>query len=92
MHDDVEALFQRTLHARAGEGIVGDGDDAALAADLADCGQVGQFQHRIGRGFDPNHFRVGLQGGEQVIVEGLQGLRPDAPVAPAPVAVTIPGG
>ena len=35
---------------------------------------------------------AGLQGGEQVIVEGLQGLRPDAPVAPAPVQVTIPGG
>jgi membrane fusion protein (multidrug efflux system) len=34
----------------------------------------------------------GLQGGEQVIVEGLQGLRPDAPVAPAPAVVAIPGG
>jgi membrane fusion protein (multidrug efflux system) len=31
----------------------------------------------------------GLSGGEQVIVEGLQGVRPGAPVRPSPVLQTI---
>ena len=34
----------------------------------------------------------GLNGGEQVIVDGLQGLRPDAPVAPAPARPAVAGG
>ena len=66
VHDDVEAVFQRALHQRAGEGIVGHGDDAPCAADVGNRAQVGQFQHRVGGRFDPHHLRFRAQRGQQV--------------------------
>jgi hypothetical protein len=61
VHDDVDAQFQRALHDRAGEGVVADGEDAALAALARDGAQVGQLQHRVGRRLDPHHLRLGTQ-------------------------------
>jgi membrane fusion protein (multidrug efflux system) len=34
----------------------------------------------------------GLKAGEQVIVEGLQGIRPDTPVQATPARIAVPGG
>ncbi len=42
---------------RAGEGVVGRGDQAALLARAAMAGQVGQAQQRIGRRLHPDHPR-----------------------------------
>ena len=67
MHDDVEAVFQRPLHQRAGKRVVGHGDDAARAADVGNRPQVGQFQHRVGRRFHPHHLRFRAQRGQQVL-------------------------
>jgi hypothetical protein len=55
VHHDVEAVFQRALDQRAGEGVVGHGDDAAFAADAAiarksasfSMGLVGVSTHTI---------------------------------------------
>jgi membrane fusion protein (multidrug efflux system) len=73
---------------------------AALIADqggtyvfVAENGKAVVKRIKIGGEVGTNvAVEAGLQGGEQVIVEGLQGLRPDAPVTPAPVPVAIPGG
>jgi hypothetical protein len=55
VHHDVEAVFQRALDQRAGEGVVGHGDDAPFAADLGDRLQIRQLEHGIGRRLDPHH-------------------------------------
>ncbi|MNN85304.1 hypothetical protein D3C81_2025770 [compost metagenome] len=57
MDDDVEAVFERSLHQRAGKRVVGHGDDAPLAADVGDRAQVGQLQHGVGGRLDPHHLR-----------------------------------
>ena len=58
MHDDVEAVLQRPLHLGAGEGVVGDGEDAALARRRRRRREVGQPQQRVGRRLDPDHPRL----------------------------------
>ncbi len=65
MHDDIEAMLQRPLHPGAGEGVVADGDDSALARDGRNGGQIDQLQQGIGGRLYPNHFRLGLEGGFQ---------------------------
>jgi len=73
---------------------------AALIADqggtyvfVAENGKAVVKRLKLGAEVGPNvAVEQGLEGGEQVIVEGLQGLRPNAPVEPAPIAVAIPGG
>src|SRR5688572_4656781 len=62
VHHDVEAVLQRLLDPRRGEGVVADGNDAALARDGGDGLQVDQLEQRIGRGLDPDHFRIRLDG------------------------------
>ena len=59
VHDDVEAQFERTLHERAGEGVVGHRDQAVLARDLRQRGQVGQLEQRVARRLDPQHLGLG---------------------------------
>jgi hypothetical protein len=56
VEDDVEAIFQRALNPRAGEGVVGDGQDALGLGDRGDAGEVDQFQQRVGRRLHPDHF------------------------------------
>jgi membrane fusion protein (multidrug efflux system) len=73
---------------------------AALIADqggtyvfVAEDGKAVVKRVTVGAEVGPNvAVEKGLAGGEQVIVEGLQGLRPNAAVDPAPIQVSIPGG
>ena len=58
MHDEVEAMLERTLHIGAGEGVVGGGPDAALFGDGGDALEVDQLEQRIGRRLDPDQPRV----------------------------------
>ncbi|MCY1535541.1 hypothetical protein D9M68_709510 [compost metagenome] len=60
MHHQVEAQLQGTLGPGAGEGVVGDGDDAALPTQAGDRLEVGQAQQGIARGFHPEHAGVVL--------------------------------
>jgi len=63
MHNQVSAMFQRTLQDRRGEGVVDRDQQAALARDRADRLQVDDLQGRVGRSFDPDQFRVRLDRG-----------------------------
>src|SRR3954454_8735372 len=49
MHDEIEAMLERTLHIGTGECIVGGGPDAALFGDGGDALEVYQLEERIGR-------------------------------------------
>ena len=59
VHDDVEAEFERALHLGAGEGVVGDGPDAALLRDRRDALEIDQLEQRIGRRLDPDERGLG---------------------------------
>ena len=75
MHDDIKTVFQGALHQRAGEGIVGHGDDAPRAADVGNRPQVGQFKHGVGGRFHPYHLRFRAQRGQQVFRIGQIHIR-----------------
>jgi hypothetical protein len=63
VHDHVEAMLERPLHPRAGEGVVGDGDDSMPLGQHADGLEIGQLQQRVGRRFDPEQPRLRPDGG-----------------------------
>jgi hypothetical protein len=59
MNDHVEAKFDRPLHPRTGESVVGNADRLVRARDFRDRFQVDQLQERIARGLHPDHARIG---------------------------------
>ena len=61
MQDEIRAVFERPLQHRRTKRIVDDEDQAMLAREGADFGEVDQGQHRIGRRLGPDHARVRLQ-------------------------------
>ncbi|MCY1379865.1 hypothetical protein D9M69_676260 [compost metagenome] len=68
MHDDVGTECQWALQDRRGEGVVDDHAQAALVRDIADGGDVEDFQGGVGGGFHPHHSRLRRDGG----LEGRQ--------------------
>ena len=52
MNDKMKPVLQRPLHPGAGQGVVGDGDQAVGAGDGGHRREVDQFEQRIGRGLD----------------------------------------
>ncbi len=60
VQDQVRAQFQRALQHRRGEGVVHHHDQAVALGDGTHRGDVHDLQHRVGRGFDPDH--LGLRG------------------------------
>ena len=55
MDDDIGAEIDRPLNGRTGERVVHDDDDVVAMGDLARRRQVGQSQHRVGRGLQEQH-------------------------------------
>src|SRR5271165_4527816 len=53
MNDQVEAMFQRTLNVRTGEGVIGGGPDAAGLRERCNALEIDELEERIGRRFDP---------------------------------------
>jgi len=51
-------MVERALHIGTGEGVVGGGPDAMLAADRGDSREIDKLQHRVGRGLDPDEARL----------------------------------
>jgi hypothetical protein len=66
MHHQIEAMLQRALKIRAGEGVVGRGQQLVLARDLADRCQVHQLEHGIGRRLHPDQPGFGADRGLDV--------------------------
>src|SRR6266513_2922919 len=58
VHDDVEAVLERTLEVGRGEGVVAHREQAALARDRRHRLQVDELKKGIGRAFDPDHAGV----------------------------------
>ena len=61
MDDDVEAVLERPLHDRRGEGVVGDGEDSARARKFSDSAEVGDAEQRIARRLNPDQPRLRRQ-------------------------------
>ncbi|MNZ83039.1 hypothetical protein D3C78_1017580 [compost metagenome] len=58
---DVETQLQWPLYPRTGKGVVGHTENASLATQVRNRGQVGEAQQGIARCLDPDHPRVWLQ-------------------------------
>ena len=64
VHDDVRAVVERPLHQRRREGVVDGHQRAARVPPGGDQrGQVGDLEHRVGRGLEPEQVGAGRQGG-----------------------------
>lgn len=63
VHDDVGAQAERALQHRRGKGVVDHDQQAVLARDRGDGGDIDQLEHRVGRGFDPHHLGAGTDRG-----------------------------
>src|SRR5829696_6511897 len=61
MHDEVEAVFERTLNVGAGEGVVGGEPPSRRLRDAGDRLEVAELEQRIGRRLDPDELRLGPQ-------------------------------
>jgi hypothetical protein len=58
MHDDVGAVFKRTLQDRRAEAIVDRQQRAGGMRDVGDGGDIDQFGQRVGRRFDEEQARA----------------------------------
>ena len=68
-------------------------DQAGIYVFVADNGKAAVRRIKLGPEVGTNvAVEEGLKPGEQVIVEGLQAIRPDTPVQPSPARIAIPGG
>ncbi len=71
VHDEIDAKRDRLLIDRAGEGVVDDRDDAALAARRRDGGDVDAAQRGVDRRFEPEEpgFAGQHPGGPSQVVD-----------------------
>ncbi len=66
MNDDIEAQFERALNPRARERVVRHRERTVFVREARDDFEIGEFEQRIARRFDPHHFRLRLQRVEQI--------------------------
>ncbi|MFL5279667.1 MAG: efflux transporter periplasmic adaptor subunit, partial [Rhodopila sp.] len=65
-------------------------DQGGTYVMIADDGKAAVRRVKLGGESGPNVAVLdGLKPGDLVIVEGLQGIRPDAPVQPSPASVGV---
>ena len=57
----IRAVLDRPLQDRGAERVVDDEEQSMFARECAYLGQIDDGQHRVGRGFRPDHARVWLQ-------------------------------
>src|ERR687889_1849708 len=58
---DVSAKNERVLEVRRGEGVVHGDEGAPLVCHFRELRYVGEGEHRVGRGLDPEQPRLGPQ-------------------------------
>ena len=72
--DDVGAEVERLLEQRRGEGVVADGEHAALAGGGEEGRQVGDLEGRVGRGLEPEQVGA-VQGRDHSAVSAISTWR-----------------
>jgi hypothetical protein len=72
VNNEVDAIVERPLHGRRGEGVVHDRDEPAAARQCRNGTKVGELQQRIAGGLDPDQRRCRRHGGlDRIHIPGV---------------------